>query len=170
MIPRVAILTISDRSHQGIRPDASGPQLAAACEALGWQIVGQTIVADERDQICTALIGWCDLNPVDVILTTGGTGFTPRDITPEATQSVIERLAPGMAEAMRQDSLSKTPFAMLSRGVCGIRKKTLIVNFPGSPKAALENLGVIATVIPHAVELLHNSPDAEQGHQFKSNQ
>lgn len=167
---RIAILTISDRSSQGIRPDASGPQLAAACITYGWQVTDQKIVPDEMDQISAILTAWCDHNIADVILTTGGTGFTPRDITPEATCKVIERQVPGMAEAMRQESLKKTPFAMLSRGICGIRRQTLIINFPGSPKAALENLEVIKPVIPHAIELLRDSPNSERGHQFGSQQ
>jgi molybdenum cofactor synthesis domain-containing protein len=106
-----------------------------------------------------------DSGEIDVILTTGGTGFSPRDVTPEATEAVIERAAPGLAEAMRQASLRATPHAMLSRATAGIRGQTLIVNLPGSPKAATENLEVIISVLPHAVQLLHNDPGAEAGHQ-----
>ncbi len=115
-------------------------------------------------EIGAKLIDWSDSGAVDVVLTTGGTGFAPRDVTPEATRAVIEREAPGMAEAMRAVSLQKTAHAMLGRGVCGMRGRTLIVNLPGSPKAVRENLEVIMPVLPHAVELLRESPDAEMGH------
>lgn len=164
MTLRVAILTVSDRSFRGERPDLSGPALGKAVEELGWQVVKTTIVPDEQDQIRAALVAWCDSNLADVILTTGGTGFAPRDVTPEATLAIIDRQAPGLVEAIRLESLKITPHAMLSRAAAGIRKRTLIVNFPGSPKAALENLQVIAPVLPHAVELLQESPQAEAGH------
>jgi molybdenum cofactor synthesis domain-containing protein len=110
------------------------------------------------------LIDWADNNEMDVILTTGGTGFSPRDVTPEATRAVIERDAPGLAEAMRAASIKITPHAMLSRIVAGIRKKTLIINLPGSPKGAVENLQVIVPVLPHAVQLLHEDPKSENTH------
>lgn len=161
---RVAILTISDRSAAGTRPDESGPRLAEAAAQNGWQVAETRIVPDESEQIQAALIAWCDQHPVDVILTTGGTGFAPRDITPEATLAVIERQAPGLAEAMRQESLKITPHAMLSRGVCGIRAKTLIINLPGSPKAALENLHVIVPVLPHALKLLQDTQGSQDDH------
>jgi molybdenum cofactor synthesis domain-containing protein len=150
---RVAILTVSDRSARGEREDRSGPALAERVQAEGWQVVRQEILRD-----------WADADVADVILTTGGTGFAPRDVTPEATRAVVEKLAPGLMQAMLQASLRVTPHAMLSRAVAGIRKRTLIVNFPGSPKAALENLEVILPVLPHAVQLLRESPDAEAGH------
>ncbi|HVP20823.1 MAG TPA: MogA/MoaB family molybdenum cofactor biosynthesis protein [Anaerolineaceae bacterium] len=161
---RVAILTVSDRSSQRERLDVSGPALAAEMLILGWETVKTGIVPDEKDQIQQTLQDWCDDSQVNLILTTGGTGFAPRDVTPEATLAVVEKLAPGLAEAMRAASLKVTPHAMLSRAVAGIRNKTLIVNFPGSPKAAVENLAVIAPVIPHAIELLQDSPSAEKGH------
>jgi molybdenum cofactor synthesis domain-containing protein len=167
MVVRVAILTVSDRSSRGERPDLSGPALVKAVQELGWQVVKTAIVPDEQDQIRAELVEWCDGNIADVILTTGGTGFAPRDVTPEATLSIVERQAPGLAEAMRLESLKITPHAMLSRAGAGIRKRTLIVNFPGSPKAALENLSVISPVLPHAVELLREDPQAEAGHQPK---
>jgi molybdenum cofactor synthesis domain-containing protein len=125
------------------------------------------IVPDEREAIQKTLITWSDEGNLDVILTTGGTGFSPRDVTPEATQAVIERLAPGLAEAMRQSSLVVTPHAMLSRALAGIRKRTLIVNLPGSPKAAVENLQVILPVLPHAVQLLTEDPHAEADHRLR---
>ena len=162
---RFGILTISDRSARGERPDASGPALAAEIGAQGWQVTRQGLVPDELGAIQDQLIAWADEDDVDVILTTGGTGFSPRDQTPEATQAVIERPAPGLAEAMRLASLQVTPHAMLSRAVAGIRRRTLIVNLPGSPKGALENLRVILPVLPHAVQLLHEDPQAEAGHQ-----
>ncbi len=162
---RFGILTISDRSARGERPDASGPALAAEIGAQGWQVVRQGLVPDESSAIQDQLIAWAGTDEVDVILTTGGTGFSPRDQTPEATQAVIERPAPGLAEAMRLASLQVTPHAMLSRAVAGIRRRTLIVNLPGSPKGALENLRVILPVLPHAVQLLREDPQAEAGHQ-----
>lgn len=164
MTLRVAILTVSDRSSRGERPDASGPALVKACEENRWTVAATTIIPDEQNAISAKLIEWADSERLDIILTTGGTGFAPRDVTPEATLSIIDRLAPGLAEAMRSASLRITPHAMLSRAVAGIRKTTLIVNLPGSPKAALENLATIAPVLPHAVELLQDSPAAEKGH------
>jgi molybdopterin adenylyltransferase len=164
---RVAILTVSDRSARGERADASGPALIQAAQEQGWQVVESLVVPDEQPAIEQVLIRWCDSGQVDLALTTGGTGFAPRDVTPEATQSVIQRAAPGLAEAMRQDSLKITPHAMLSRAVAGIRARTLIVNLPGSPKAAVENLRSILAVLPHAVDLLRENPSAEAGHQPK---
>jgi molybdenum cofactor synthesis domain-containing protein len=162
---RVAILTISDRSARGEREDASGPALATAVIELGWQVVGKAVVPDDQPAIQQQLLHWCSLGSVDVVLTTGGTGFSPRDVTPEATTAVIERPAPGLAEAMRAESLKVTAYAMLSRATAGIRGRTLIVNLPGSPKGALENLHTIQAVLPHAVELLQEKPSAEAGHQ-----
>jgi molybdenum cofactor synthesis domain-containing protein len=161
---RCAILTVSDRSARGERPDASGPALAQEIQALGWVLARSQIVPDDLDAIRDLLRAWCLAGDVDVILTTGGTGFAPRDVTPEATQAVIERQTPGLAEAMRSASLRITPHAMLSRAVAGIARRTLIVNLPGSPKGALENLQAIAAVLPHAVQLLRDDPAAEQGH------
>lgn len=167
---RVGILTISDRSSRGERPDTSGPAIKQVVEDLGWQSKKYEIIPDDFHQIRATLSSWSDSGELDVILTTGGTGFSPRDITPEATRSVIDRDAPGMAEAMRARSLEITPHAMLSRGVCGIRGSTIIINLPGSKKAALENLQVIIPVIPHAVELLMNASNAEAGHILNNSQ
>jgi molybdenum cofactor synthesis domain-containing protein len=161
---RFGILTLSDRSASGRRADASGPALAALIEAQGWRIVEQSLLPDDGPAIRAALISWADAGHMDVILTTGGTGFAPRDVTPEATRAVIEREAPGLAEAMRTASLQVTPHAMLSRVVAGIRKKTLIINLPGSPKGAVENLQVVIPVLPHAVQLLRGDASAESGH------
>lgn len=162
---RIALLTISDRSAAGMRPDTSGPALAQAVRSYGWQVVFTGLVADESDAIRKWLSDSCVKGDVDVIFTTGGTGFAPRDVTPEATRTVIERDAPGLAEAMRAASLKVTPYAMLSRAVAGICRRTLIVNLPGSPKAAVENLAAIASVLPHAVQLLQDDPAGEEGHQ-----
>lgn len=164
MTIRIGIITVSDRSAQGERPDESGPALVEAVNQHGWQVVRSQILPDEPEQLAALLAAWSDGGEFDVILTTGGTGFSPRDITPEATRSVIQRTAPGMAEAMRSASLRITPHAMLSRAEAGIRLRTLIINLPGSPKAALENLAVLVPVLPHAVELLREDPSAEAGH------
>lgn len=161
---RVALLTVSDRSTRGERADASGPALMELVAQQGWQVVATRIVADDRPGIQEALVAWCDQGDVDLILTTGGTGFAPRDVTPEATLAIIERATPGLVEAMRQQSLSITHHAMLSRAAAGIRGKTLIINLPGSPKAALENLSIVLPVLPHAIDLLQGSPSAEAGH------
>jgi molybdenum cofactor synthesis domain-containing protein len=133
-------------------------------QAEGWSVVKQSLLPDDESSIRAMLISWADSGEMDVILTTGGTGFSPRDVTPEATRAVIDREASGLAEAMRAASLKVTPHAMLSRVVTGIRKKTLIVNLPGSPKGAVENLQVLTAVLPHAVQLLHEDPASESTH------
>ena len=161
---RVGILTVSDRSARGERPDATGPALQQAILAQGWQVVRQDILPDELPLLREALAAWADSGQMDLILTAGGTGFSPRDVTPEATQAVIQRMAPGLAEAMRAASLAITPHAMLSRAVAGIRGQALIINLPGSPAAAVENLQVMLPVLPHAVQLLRSDPAAEAGH------
>lgn len=164
MTIRFGILTLSDRSSRGERADASGPALVRLIEAEGWSVAKQSILPDDEAAISEILRNWADNSELDVILTTGGTGFSPRDVTPEATRAVIERDAPGLAEAMRAASLKITPHAMLSRVVAGIRKKTLIINLPGSPKGAVENLQVVLPVLGHAIKLLQESPEAEAGH------
>ena len=158
------ILTLSDRSSRGERSDSSGPALARLIEAQGWMIAKQSLLPDDESAIRQILTEWADSGELDIILTTGGTGFAPRDVTPEATRAVINREASGLAEAMRAESLKITPHAMLSRIVTGIRKKTLIVNLPGSPKGAVENLQVILPVLPHAVQLLRDDPQSETSH------
>ncbi len=163
--PLVGILTSSDRSARGERPDTSGQVIRAFVEErLQWTVAEQRIVPDERDAIREILLYWCDVQHLNLILTTGGTGFAPRDVTPEATREVITREAPGLAEAMRADSLKKTPHAMLSRAVCGLRGITLIVNLPGSPKAVQENLEMLAPALPHAIDLLREAEGTEAGH------
>jgi len=152
---RVGILTVSDRASRGEYQDLSGPEVRKIVqERLGAEVVVEEIVPDEREAIEEVLKKWADELDLELILTTGGTGFTPRDVTPEATKAVIEKEAPGLAEAMRAASLQKTPHAMLSRAVAGIRGRTLIVNLPGSPKAARENLEAILPALPHGLDLL----------------
>ncbi len=151
---RIAIVTISDRSARGEREDASGPALAAEVETWGGAVTAREIIPDERRQIQELLTRLADGGETDVILTTGGTGIAERDVTPEATLAVLERRVPGMAEAMRAWSLTVTPYAMLSRAEAGVRGRCLIVNLPGSPKAAVECFRVIAPALNHTVELL----------------
>ena len=148
-----AIVCVSDRCSQGVCQDKSGPLIKELVSPLG-KTAEYILVPDEKEKIEEALIYLCDDVKADVVLTTGGTGFAPRDITPEATKAIIEREAPGIAEAIRIKSLQITPKAMLSRAVSGIRGKSLIVNLPGSPKAVRESLEFILPVLPHAVEVL----------------
>ena len=164
MTLRFGILTASDRSARGERPDASGPALSRLIQEQGWSVNRQALLPDDQSAIRDLLMSWADGGELDVILTTGGTGFSPRDVTPEATRLVIEREAPGLAEAMRAASLKITPHAMLSRIVTGIRKRTLIINLPGSPKGAVENLQVVIPVLPHAIQLLQEDPSSESTH------
>ncbi len=161
---RVGILTLSDRSARGEREDRSGPALASRVEEEGWSVVRKLILPDDEAAIRETLSAWADAGDFDIILTTGGSGFAPRDVTPEATRAVIDREAPGLAEAMRAVSLKITPHAMLSRIVAGIRKQTIIINLPGSPKGAVENLEVVIPVLPHAIQLLRDDPESEQSH------
>ncbi|HON79388.1 MAG TPA: molybdopterin adenylyltransferase [Spirochaetota bacterium] len=149
----VGIITVSDRSSRGEREDLSGPEIRAWALAKEYAVQKETVVPDEIEDIQKALRDFSD-EGIQMIFTTGGTGFAPRDVTPEATLGIIEKEAPGFAEAMRQRSLEITPHAMLSRARSGIRKKSLIINLPGSPKAVRENLGFIEKALPHAVELL----------------
>ncbi len=148
-----AVLCVSDRCSKGICEDKSGPLIKEIVASLG-KTAEYITVPDEKEEIEKALIYLCDDVGADVVLTTGGTGFAPRDITPEATKAVIEREAPGIAEGIRQKSMEITPKAMLSRAISGIRKNSLIINLPGSPKAVRESLEFILPVLPHAVEVL----------------
>jgi molybdenum cofactor synthesis domain-containing protein len=150
---KVGILTVSDKGARGEREDRSGPAIREMIEAAGGEVVRTQIVADEREQIRSVLVDWSG-EGLDLVLTTGGTGFSPRDWTPEATRSVIEREAPGLPEAMRRAGAEKTPTAMLSRAVAGIRGSTLIINLPGSEKAVREGLAVLLPALPHAVDVL----------------
>jgi molybdenum cofactor synthesis domain-containing protein len=160
---RIGILTISDRGSRGEYRDLSGPAIRELVTGrLGAAVELEAILPDERAVIAQKLCDWADQAGLDLVLTTGGTGFAPRDVTPEATREVIDREAPGLAEAMRAASLRVTPHAMLSRAVAGIRGRTLIVNLPGSPKAVRENLETILPALPHAVELLHGEKGADR--------
>ncbi len=160
---RAGILTVSDRGSRGEYRDLSGPAIQEMLVGqLGAEIVVEDMVPDERPVIAARLRAWADEERLDLVLTTGGTGFAPRDVTPEATSEVIERPAPGLAEAMRAASLQITPHAMLSRAVAGIRGTTLIVNLPGSPKAVRENLATILPALPHAIELLQGRKGADR--------
>ena len=165
MTLQFGLITVSDRSARGEREDLSGPALFELARKQGWSVVRQSVLPDELSLLRDTLSTWADQGDLDVILTTGGTGFAPRDVTPEATLAVVERLTPGLTEAMRAKSLEKTPHAMLSRGVAGIRSQTVIINLPGSPKAAIENFQVIIPVLQHAIELLKGDANAEKGHQ-----
>jgi molybdopterin adenylyltransferase len=162
---RIGIITVSDRSYHGERPDESGPALLTVVTQQGWQVTRITILPDDLGPLSATLAEWADSGEMDVILTTGGTGFSPRDVTPEATLAIIQRPTPGITEAMRSASLRITPHAMLSRASAGIRSDTLIVNLPGSPRGAVENLAVLIPVLPHAVQLLREDPFSELGHQ-----
>ena len=165
---RVGILTVSDRASRGEYQDLSGPQLVKIVQETDGLVLAEVdIVPDEVEAIQQCLVNWADSGRVDLIITTGGTGFAPRDITPEATREVIDKEAPGIAEAMRWESLKITPHAMLSRGTAGIRGSSLIVNLPGSPKAAKENLLSILPVLPHALELIQGR--GADSHDIKQN-
>ncbi|MHB0856174.1 MAG: MogA/MoaB family molybdenum cofactor biosynthesis protein [Anaerolineae bacterium] len=153
-MPTAAVITVSDKGFAGEREDRSGPVLREALEALGCEVVYQSIVPDERARIAQVLRELADERRVDLVMTTGGTGAAPRDITPEATRDVMEREMPGLAELIRIEGYRVTPFAMLSRGVAGIRKSTLIVNLAGSPKAVREGMAILTPVLPHALQML----------------
>lgn len=152
---RYAVLTISDSGSAGERAeDASGDAIVEMMDAAGFRQADRRMVPDEQSDISARLVEWCDSADVDVVITTGGTGLGPRDVTPEATRSVIDIEAPGIAEAMRMETLKNTPFAMLSRGVVGVRNGCLIVNLPGSPTGVRETLEVALTSIPHALAMV----------------
>jgi molybdopterin adenylyltransferase len=154
---RVAVVTISDSVSSAKHEDRSGPAVVTRCKELGWQIVASAVLPDDRAAIETFLRKTAETKSADVILTTGGTGLGPRDVTPEATMAVAERLIPGFAEQMRSEGAKKTPGAMLSRAVAGIRGETIIINLPGSPRGAVESLDAIAELLPHAVAVLHGA-------------
>jgi molybdopterin adenylyltransferase len=165
---RVGVLTISDRGAAGEYVDQSGPAIRyLITQALASTIAESALVSDDFDRIRDRLIQWVDEQKLDLILTSGGTGFAPRDVTPEATRSVIQRETPGLSLAMIQAGLAVTPHAMLSRPVTGIRGNCLIVNLPGSPKAATENLQTILPALPHALELLRDTSGGEDGHEYR---
>jgi molybdenum cofactor synthesis domain-containing protein len=151
---RAAILTVSDTGSRGERVDTSGAAIRELLASIGAEVVRYEIVPDERDQIAAKLRAWCDAGDLDLLLTTGGTGLAARDITPEATLDVAERIAPGIAEAMRAEGMRHTPKAMLSRAVAVVRGRTLIINLPGSEKGVRESLAAVLDVLPHAADLL----------------
>lgn len=151
---RAGVVTVSDKGYAGEREDASGPLLADLVRQMGAEVVRQAIVPDEREQIERVLVELADEAHLDLVLTTGGTGPAPRDVTPEATHAVMEREMPGLAEVLRFAGYSKTPLAVISRGVAGIRGGTLIVNLPGSPRAVREGMETLSTVLPHAIKML----------------
>lgn len=154
----VGIIVMSDKGSKGEREDLSGKEIERMIIGLPATVEAYEIIPDETDIIVKKLIEYADVKRLDLIVTTGGTGVTPRDVTPEATKSVIERELPGMSEAMRAESLKKTPNAMISRAVCGIRGQSLIVNLPGSPKAVRENLAVVMPALNHTIEKIKGSP------------
>lgn len=153
-----AVVTVSDRSFRGERPDGSGPVVRDLLEQAGYQVVRMDIVPDEQREIEGLLVSLADREDIALVVTTGGTGFAPRDVTPEATAAVCRRMTPGIPEAMRQASLAITPRAMLSRAAAGIRGRTLIVNLPGSPKAAKENLEAVLPALDHGLAMLRGGP------------
>ncbi len=154
---RVAVLTVSDSVSQGNCEDRSGPAVAEACRAKQWEVMATAVLADDCDKIGAKLREWADSGAYDLILTTGGTGIGPRDVTPEATAAVCQKLIPGLAEEMRRKGLESTPRAALSRSVAGVRGSTLIVNLPGSPKGAAESLAAIASLLPHAAQIVRGA-------------
>ncbi len=162
---QAAVLTISDKGYTGERQDLSGPLLSGLLQKIGAEVVYHSILPDERDAIEQTLIRLADEVHVDLIITTGGTGPAPRDVTPEATRAVIEREMPGLAEVLRFEGYRRTPLAVLSRGIAGIRQQTLIINLPGSPKAVREGMETLSPLLPHAIQMLrgvHTEHAAEE--------
>ena len=151
---RAAVITVSDKGYAGEREDVSGPTLVEALVGMGATVVERTIVPDEEEQIIAAMTSYADNLRVDLIVSTGGTGAAPRDRTPEATRQVIDREMPGIAEMLRWEGCKKTPLAVLSRGIAGLRGKCLIINLPGSPRAVREGMDILAPILPHAIQMM----------------
>jgi molybdenum cofactor synthesis domain-containing protein len=155
---RIAILTVSDAVSRGEREDTSGDAIVVWAETRGAQVVGRALVPDETDQIVPVLLSWCDSDSADLVLTTGGTGLSPRDITPEATRAVLEREAPGIAERLRVTAIDRFPRAALSRGLAGIRNRSLVVNLPGSPGGVRDALAALDPIVDHAIQIVRGRP------------
>ena len=155
---RVAVLTVSDAASRGERVDSSGDSIVAWAEARGARVVDRRLVPDESNRIVPVLVSWCDDDLADLVLTTGGTGLSPRDITPEATRAVIEREAPGIAERIRVTSIERFPRSALSRGLAGVRNRSLVVNLPGSPGGVRDALAALDPIIDHAIEIVRGTP------------
>jgi len=152
---RVAVITISDSVSSGKSEDKSGPAVIARCRELGWEIKSSLVIPDDPPSIREQLRELADSGRLDLILTTGGTGLSPRDSTPEATMAIADRLIPGFAEEMRRKGMEKTPQAILSRAVAAVRNKSLIINLPGSPRGAVESLDALADLLPHSIAIIH---------------
>ncbi len=159
-MPKVAVLTLSDRGAAGEREDKSGPEIEKKMQEIEGDVEYYNIIPDDKNKLRTELIKLSDELDFDLIFTTGGTGLAPRDITPDVTKEIIEREVPGIAETMRWESIKKTPHAMLSRAVVGVRKRSLIINLPGSPKAVRECLDVILPALAHAVDLVNDNVES----------
>ncbi len=155
---RAGVLTISDKGARGLREDESGKTVLRILEGHGFEVVNRDIVPDDRQQIADTLVRWADIDGLPLIVTSGGTGLSPTDVTPQAMEQVINYPVPGMAEAMRAESLKKTPHAMISRAMVGVRKASLIINLPGSPRGAEENLSVVLPALDHALSKLAGDP------------
>lgn len=158
---RAVVITVSDRCARGMAQDESGPALVQLLNKMDAKVVAAIVLPDDLELLSAKLSAYADEGEVNLVITTGGTGFSPRDNTPEATRAVIQREAPGLSEAMRMETLRQTPMAMLSRGVCGIRSSALIINLPGSPQGVRESFAVIKPVLAHAIALLEGKPHAE---------